>query len=169
MIVRPQRRRPEVVLIGASEHQSPPPPCLSCARIFCYEHYPEALPCRTSLVDHRHRSYNTRGQLRVEGRQSSNTCEYQSFQLSVPLGLADSVISGSGPLGTSEDAVISAFSTLGTREDSVISAFSTLGTRNDSVISAFGTLETREDSSQFSFWYPGDSVLQNESGSRVND
>ena len=40
----------------------------------------------------------------------------QSFQLSVPLGLAS-------------NQVISAFSTLGTREDSVISAFNTLETR----------------------------------------
>ena len=74
----------------------------------------------------------------------------------------------SGTLGTRDDSVISAISTLGNREDSVISEVGSLGTREDSVISASGSLQTREDSSHFSFWYPGDSLLQNESDSRVN-
>ena len=70
------------------------------------------------------------------------------------------------------------------RANKVISAFGTLETREDSVISASSTLRTREDSSCYSFhpfprggsqelshfrsWYPGDSVLRNDSDSRVN-
>ena len=45
------------------------------------------------------------------------------------MGLARTVISASGTLGTRENSAISGFSTLGNREDSVISAFSTLGTQ----------------------------------------
>ena len=36
-------------------------------------------------------------------------------------------------------------------------------------MSESGTLGTREDSSHFSFWYPRDSILQNDSDSGVND
>ena len=80
----------------------------------------------------------------------------------------DSAISASGVLGTSEDSVISAFNTMGIRGDSAFSAFGTLGTRGDPVTSVFGTLGIQEDSSKSAFGYPGNSVFQQDSDSRVN-
>lgn len=74
-------------------------------------------------------------------------------------------------MGTHEDSVASESGTLETREDLVVLASGTLGIHEGSVMPASSdTLGTREGSVLFSFfWYDGDSVLQKDSPSRVNE
>ena len=68
----------------------------------------------------------------------------QSFQLSVPLGLASAhVISAGGTLGTREDSGVSALVPLGLARTQVISAFCTLGTQHSKMTAI---RESRADS-----------------------